>query len=619
MVSVVFVGGDEAFLELCCRRLESVSDFSVSYVVGCESGLSFLEGTSVDVVVSVHPMSCDGDLDFLERVKSRWSVPVLLMVADRSSDLVESALGKGADDFVPRDLDEAGFRVLRNRVRNLAGSSDKGKDLDWLGGGDGLLEQVIGLAPVSIKVKDGDGTIVLANDAFAGVMETSVEDLIGETFENSSLTDEQVEVIEETDRRVLENGERVDIDEQFLTDAEGEEVILRTTKIPFKPEGGGERYVLTVASNITEQRRRESSLEDILEASREMASAQTVEEVARVAVNALDASQSMDVSGVALYDEDNRVFRTVAMTQNTELFSEKPVFDEAGSLAGEVFRDQKPRFYEDLSTEDVWNPDTELSSEVIMPLGKHGVLISGSLEKSGFDSTDVYLMKLFGSRVKSALDRAEREKKLRVREDQLEKQNQRLNKFASIISHDLRNPLNIAKGYLDMAYNGEDPDLEEVDSALKRMEGIVESLLTLARHTEDFEEEEVDMERLAREAWSFSRVDGAELVVKECFVVEADRDKLMHVLENLFSNASIHGGENVTVTVGKLDNGFFVENDGEPIPEDIRDNIFDFGYTNSEEGSGLGLSIVKSIVDFHDWNISLNHTDKGPRFEFQTD
>jgi signal transduction histidine kinase len=179
--------------------------------------------------------------------------------------------------------------------------------------------------------------------------------------------------------------------------------------------------------------------------------------------------------------------------------------------------------------------------------------------------------------------------------------------------------LNIAKGYLEMAFDGEDEDLKEVDSALMRMEGIVESLLTLARHTEDFDEEEVDMGQISREAWSFSKVRNAELVVEDDFVVKADRDKLMHVLENLFTNAAVHGGENVTVSVGKTENGFYVANDGEPIPEDIQDSIFDFGYTDSEEGSGLGLSIVKSIVDFHGWNVKLKQKEKGPRFEFTID
>jgi PAS domain S-box-containing protein len=620
MVNVLLVDDNQAFLDLCCRRLESISDFSVFTALGCDEALDLLESQEFDVVLSDYLLTCKDGLDFFERFESGFDIPLVLMTSQEDPELIEEAFEKGADEYVSKDLSSADYIALKNRIRNLIEGKESEKG-DWTWFDDGsLLKQVIGLAPVSIKIKDSEGRIVLANEAFADVMETDVEDLIGETFESSSLTDEQVEVIEETDRHVLENDEKVNIDEQYLTNNLGEEIILRTTKIPFSPEGSSDEYVLTVASDITDQKRREQALENILSASREMAGARSIQDVAEVAVDALDHSREMDASGVALHDSNEGVFKTVAISQDKDIFSDLPELDQDASLAGEVFNQGEAKFYEDLSSEEVLNPDTDIQSEFIMPLGDYGVLISGSTDKRAFDREDINLIEIFGSRIEAALDRAQREQDLRERENQLERQNRRLNKFASIISHDLRNPLNIAKGYLDMSIDKyeDDEDLKEVDSALERMDRIIESLLTLARHTDDLNKEKVSMHEICEDAWSFSKVEGAELNIEDKFEVYADRDKLMHILENLFTNANEHGGENVVVTVGELENGFFIENDGDPIPEDLRQHIFEFGYTGSEEGTGLGLSIVKSIVEFHDWELELKHDEsRGPRFEFK--
>ncbi|MDY7081408.1 MAG: PAS domain S-box protein, partial [Halobacteria archaeon] len=64
----------------------------------------------------------------------------------------------------------------------------------------------------------------------------------------------------------------------------------------------------------------------------------------------------------------------------------------------------------------------------------------------------------------------------------LEHQNERLDEFASIVSHDLRNPLNVAEGYIDMlAEDIERKEVDEVSDALDRMENIIDDSLTLAR------------------------------------------------------------------------------------------------------------------------------------------
>ncbi|MFC7028858.1 sensor histidine kinase [Halomicroarcula sp. GCM10025324] len=77
-----------------------------------------------------------------------------------------------------------------------------------------------------------------------------------------------------------------------------------------------------------------------------------------------------------------------------------------------------------------------------------------------------------------------------------------------------------------------------------------------------------------------------------------------------------HGGADTTVTVGALDNGFYIEDDGPGIPEERRTDVFSAGYSTDEEGTGFGLSIVERVVEAHGWEINLTESaEGGARFE----
>lgn len=95
-----------------------------------------------------------------------------------------------------------------------------------------------------------------------------------------------------------------------------------------------------------------------------------------------------------------------------------------------------------------------------------------------------------------------------------------------------------------------------------------------------------------------------------------DRSRLQQLLENLIRNSIEHAGEEVTVTVGALEDGFYVEDDGPGIPADERDEEFAAGHSTSEGGTGFGLRIVQQVVEAHDWSIQLTEgSDGGARFE----
>jgi signal transduction histidine kinase len=205
---------------------------------------------------------------------------------------------------------------------------------------------------------------------------------------------------------------------------------------------------------------------------------------------------------------------------------------------------------------------------------------------------------------------------------ELERQNQRLDRFAQVVSHDLRNPLATARGYLGLVEEDTDhPHLERIDQALARMDELVTDVLALARDAEVEDEKRVDLGAVARTAWATVGTRGCTLTVAddlEPFV--GDASYVRQLLENLFRNSVEHGGDGVEVRVGPLDGedgaGFYVADDGPGVPADEREQVFEIGHTTSQEGTGLGLSIVRDVADAHDWTVSVGDSaGGGARFE----
>jgi signal transduction histidine kinase len=200
----------------------------------------------------------------------------------------------------------------------------------------------------------------------------------------------------------------------------------------------------------------------------------------------------------------------------------------------------------------------------------------------------------------------------------LERKTEQLERFAGVLSHDLRNPVSIALGYVELEQEKrESENLRKAIGALDRIDETIADLLVLSREGEAIDDlETVSLRSVVEDAWTTSNTKTAALEadIGDETYVRADASRLQTLLENLFRNAVDHGGE--TVRLGSLEDGFFVEDDGPGIPEDERETVFEYGHSTREDGTGFGLAIVKSIVTAHDWSIAVTEgRDGGARFE----
>jgi signal transduction histidine kinase len=238
-------------------------------------------------------------------------------------------------------------------------------------------------------------------------------------------------------------------------------------------------------------------------------------------------------------------------------------------------------------------------------------------------------------------------------------------RLASVISHDLRNPLDVASAHLHAAREtGKDEHFDQLERSHDRMERIIKDVLTLARGESALNVvPAVDIETVAAEAWATVDTETASLTLAaDLPTIEADPDRLQRLFENLFRNAVEHGStgsrtrsedagsrasepsvadapedaveqgstgsrteaddgtdDGVQVRVGRTDDGFFVADDGPGVPAEERSRVFDPGYSSdgSGDGTGLGLTIVERIATAHDWTVSLTSGPLGgARFEF---
>jgi len=187
---------------------------------------------------------------------------------------------------------------------------------------------------------------------------------------------------------------------------------------------------VTPADGSDEDSTRQRTLRELHDASRLLMRAETHEAVSDVAVEAAQRILGLPLSGLWLHSPGADVLEPVAWTERgVEEFGEPPAFPIEGSLVGRVFREGAYRAYDDITTEadaTVYDPDTRVRSELVFPLGDHGVLNASSLEVEAFDEVDVSLGRILAANVETALDRADQLEQRRARRRELERQRDEL-------------------------------------------------------------------------------------------------------------------------------------------------------------------------------------------------
>jgi PAS domain S-box-containing protein len=502
-------------------------------------------------------------------------------------------------------------------LRDISEQRARKQELEWT---NGVLSTLLETLPVGVLAESENREVLAANDRIFELFDLpgTPEETVGADCERiaESVSDQFVDPDGFVARinEIVDTDERVEGEELALAD---ERTFVRTHEPIELPDGDGHLWTYR---DITEQRVYEERLAALNELAGELIVADSRQEIAEIGVDAARDVLGLDANAIHLYDADRSALVPAAGTEKVfDLVGEPPTFTEGGSIGWRVFESGEALAVDDTHDDpDIYNPESPIRSELLLPIEGYGILMAGSPTPDTFDQEDLVLGQILAGSLVSAFEQIEQMEQRQARERELETQNERLEEFASIVSHDLRNPLNVAEGRVELAKeSGELDHLDAVERAHERMNALIDDLLTLARQGEYVSEiAPVRLDAIAGDCWENVATADATLDVRSDRAVLADRSRLQQLFENLMRNAVEHAGDDVTVSVGELADGFYVADDGSGIPADVREDVFDAGYSTSECGTGFGLRIVKQIATAHDWEIAVEEGDDGgARFE----
>ncbi|WP_340099228.1 PAS domain-containing protein [Salinibaculum salinum] len=452
-----------------------------------------------------------------------------------------------------------------------------------------VLRTVVENLPLGVLVEDADRNIRLANDRLGEILNLSAagDDLTGRNCD--AAVEEVKELFDDPDGFVADIEERIDnrepVYEEKIEVADGR--TLERDYIPYTlPDGPANLWLYR---DITERtvRKRELQRND----------------------RRFEAVFESPDSFLAVLDPDGRVRRVNEtalefVETDLETVAGKPFWRTPWWNHSESLQQDLQNWIGQAASGD----HVRFEAFHYAPDGEK-VTADGVIRPVTDDNGEVV------SLVAEARDITERKQ----RKQALERQNERLDKFTSVVSHDLRNPMNVAKSRLELASEEyESAHLEHVSDALDRMETLIDDLLTFAREGKEVQNTEpVSLAQTVTDCWQNVETRDVVLTVETEQTIRANQGRLRQLLANLLRNAVDHGGDDVTVRVDEVEDGFYVADDGQGIPEAERENVFEAGYSTADDGTGFGLNIVQEIATAHGWNSRITESaDGGARFEF---
>ena len=436
------------------------------------------------------------------------------------------------------------------------------------------LESVVETSPNPTFVLDADGRIELWNDAAEAAFGYSQADVIGERVQSLDIRQTaRVGGSEDRFARLL-SGESIRGLSVTRQTEGGDTVELELSAAPLRDAAGTVTGVVAAAQDVTERTNRIRKLEQY------------------------EAAFKKAGDGITITDDEGRIVEVNA--EAAQVYGE-----ERGELVGRSMQEFLPTEF-DFEAEWGAAQAAEMTRDEVDVMSADGGPQTIEYTAVPYFLPDQHLIVS-----RDVTDRKSHERELEARLE-------RLNEFAGAVSHDLRNPLSVAQARLDLASEELDSEhFDPIERAHRRMESLIDDVLTLARSRSAVANvERLDLSAIVTGCWANVETGPATLSVGSMRPIQADEGRVNRLFENLFRNSVEHGGEDVTVAVGELDEGFYVEDDGVGIDAAERETAFDDGHPTRGEGTGFGLTIVRQTVEAHGWSVRVTDgPDGGARFE----
>ncbi len=614
-VRVLYVdAGDAQRTVRAC--LESAATLAVRTADSCETAVEAVSEHSVDCVVSEYDLPDGTGLSLLETVRdSRPALPFILYPSDGSEQLAADAAAAGVTDYHLRDPVETTCESLAGAVVSAVDEQAKQQAaLDRMTDGFQILDEEWRISYSNERARE------VLRSAMSPQRREAIDDLEGEVLWD--IVPEAVDtVFYDRYHEAMETQEPVTFEEYYTP-------LEAWFEVRIYPSPNGLSVYFTDTTDSKQYQQRLENRESVL-----TAMYRTIADTGRSFEEKLDdlftiGRRELDTEYATLsrVEGDEYIFEYVQTPDGDAAVEAKDVAPLPTTSCERTITDEETLVVANMDeapsdiADRAGNVELGLACYLGAPVVVDGTVSGtfcfyGTEDRDRFSRWEVTLVELMASW-------ASYERQRQHREEQLTRERNRLEEFASVVSHDLRNPLNVATSRLELATDDCDsPHLDHVVDAVERMDALIEDVLALARLGEQVvDAEPLDFTAVVQASWASVSTPTADLVVDDGATIVGDDTRFCRLFENLFRNSIDHSppDDEVTIRVGVLEDstGFYVEDDGPGIPPDCRDTIFEHGFTTESDGTGFGLSIVANIVEAHGGTVEVTESDAGgARFE----
>jgi PAS domain S-box-containing protein len=521
--------------------------------------------------------------------------PVALYVLRSERTRINELLDAGVDDVIRVPPKREG--LWATRIERLCG-------LDTVESAEQQLESMLDSYPETVYLKDCQGR-------FVNISRYSLDNREMTRTQRVGLTDYELFPGDLPDRLYDEEQELLAREETLFEKIEhwvedGEDKWVSTTKAPRYDADGELLGLVGDVRDVTHLKRQEHALAMLHQASRRLIRADDWTTIAREMIEITADIDALPAARIVL-EGDERIEET---SGDTEIAWDETSFERATESGETLYLADDGSVLtgpERTAYEDTWMPDQGIVG-VRLPLGDHGVF--GIETSEGvLEPFDIELTHILAANVEAVLDR-------RRQEERATRQAERIEQFARIGSHELRNNLQIAMGATDRALAGDEVAGRQAIATLERMDRLTSQLMTLARTGSMTRgNSQVNLSTAAGKA-AESVAGDLTVLADTGATVMADPDASIEILAVLFRNVA-ERDSSATVQIGITDDGFYVTDDASTALDPDASNLFEPVYTETSGQSDGSLYLVSVLADALGWTVSVSADGTGTKVSFE--
>ncbi|MEQ6125028.1 PAS domain S-box protein [Pseudotenacibaculum sp. MALMAid0570] len=494
------------------------------------------------------------------------------------------------------------------------------------------------------------GRVLKSNKAFQEIIEYSEEELIGMTVGDVSMGDDEELSYMYLNKLLTGELEEFTVNKRYMS-KKGKIIWAKTSVAAVRDPDGSIKYEVALVEDITEELKQGALLEALNNLMSSILGKTNIYEIAwEITKNTIGLLGFEDCVIYLLDKEKNELNQIAAygekVSSDNEILNQIAIPLGKG-IVGTVAKTGKAEIIADTSKDNRYIVDDKLRfSEIAVPIIANeeiiGVIDSEHTSKNFFTEDHLKTLQTIASlaatQLKNALslrlrEKAEKEKELVLKD--LQKSNQELNDFAHVVSHDLKSPLRsmntlvnwLKEDSAEFANEEINQNFELLLKRVDRMDLLINGILNYASIDKvEKINKKIDIQNIVDDILEGIHIPENFIVkvAEKLPVIKGDSYKLIQLFQNLISNAIKYcdkekGLIEINCNEEKKHWKFSISDNGKGIPKKYHEKIFQVFQVleESEDSTGVGLSIVKKIIDFYEGEIWLtSKVDIGTTFYF---